>query len=115
MATTDAADRFRENAMSEVSEHNSHLFADNYRIERPDGIGGWFFVGVEHNEEEANAIAAYLGNRSGERYRVVKNRPDQVTAAKAMRSGREMPHVKFREDILTEMGVWAKPKRRRGK
>jgi hypothetical protein len=64
---------------SDVNEITAHAYSDTYAILGPNGD----CVGCEHNQTEANALAAWLDNQRGGGYTVRRNTPDQVRAAKA--------------------------------
>ena len=88
--------------MSQVDETNAYKLCDNYRIEREDGTN---CVGVEHNQQEAEAIARWLTNYHGSKYVVRKNSLDEVREAKKLRDPNNF-RFKYREDVFREMGVW---------
>lgn len=98
-----------------ITADNAYQFADNFSIWRDDNGSLVMHYGCEHNQQEADAIAKWIGFNKGVKTIVVKNRPDQVEKAKALRAGREIPRYQLREEALREMGVWAseKPRRRR--
>ena len=95
--------------MTTVNEVNAYKFSDNYRVEDSEGLNVY---GCEHNQEEAEALAAYLSNYHGKRVVVVKNPIDAVKASKAIRPG-EPYRYRDRETAFVETGLWAKPTRRR--
>jgi hypothetical protein len=98
-----------------ITADNAYQFADNYSIWRDDSGPMVHHYGCEHNQQEAEAIAKWIYFNKGDKTLVVKNRPDQVEKAKALRLGREVPRYQLREEALREMGVWtdANPRRRR--
>lgn len=85
-----------------ADETNAYKLCDNYRIERDDGMNCY---GVEHNEQEAKAIAKWLSEYHGFKVVVVKNSVDDVREARKFRDPANY-RVKNREDILRESGVW---------
>lgn len=95
-----------------VTPETAYQYMDSYAIWSADGVS---FYGCEHNQEEAESIAKWIRfNRASGALTVVRhNTPDQVRAAKLLRS--EVVRYRLREDALREMGVWTTPKRRRSK
>lgn len=67
--------------MSQVNAVNAYQFSDNFCVYRGDSAD-FGFVGCEHNETEALALAAYLESESGQRHWVRRNGKDDVRAAK---------------------------------
>ena len=83
-----------------ITEANAYRFNDNFAIESADG----HFLGVEHNEQEARAIAQWASDYHGHEYIAFRNSIDSVRKAKSIRPN----PVRFqrREEVLKEMGVW---------
>jgi hypothetical protein len=90
----------REDWTMQVTEYTVVMLNDNYRIERADGTG---FVGTEHNQTEAEAIARYLTNYHGQRFVAVRNPINLVREARTIR--RDTIRVRERDMILKTMGV----------
>jgi hypothetical protein len=88
---------------TEVTAANSYRFADNFAVVRTESGN---VVCCEHNEQEAKAIAQYLCGYHGNAYHVIRNGKDAVRAAKEVRKNAPL-HIKNRQLILEEMGVWA--------
>jgi hypothetical protein len=86
-----------------MTEHNAYRYADLYQVVKTEFDS---CVAHEHNEQEANALAAYLNNRHGGGYSVIRNRPDQVTAARAF--GKQPIRMECRRDAFEEAGLWSK-------
>lgn len=96
-----------------VNEWNAHRFSDNYAIVRE--CDGLHVYGCEHNQEEAEAVAKWITGNTGTKAIVVKNGPDAVREAKAIRGDRGPLRCPAREEALVDMGVWAKPKKKGGR
>ena len=84
-----------------VTADSAYRYTDNYQIV---GTAIDDCVGVEHNEQEAKAIARYLEGKRGISFRVFKNTREAVKQARAIR--KDHIRVPGRERILKEMGVW---------
>jgi hypothetical protein len=93
-----------------VHADNAFRFADNFAVVSEDGI---MFHGCEHNQEEADAIATWITSTTGRKTVVIKNGPDRVRDARAIRGDREIPRYQLREEALVDMGVWKKAKKGR--
>lgn len=74
-------------ATETVNEITAASYSDNYTIYKLDGPEGEF-MGCEHNETEAKAIAAYLTNYHGQAYGIRRNTPDQVRRAHELRGSK---------------------------
>lgn len=83
---------------TEITAVNAYRYCDNFAIES-ESSGNCY--GCEHNQQEAELIAAYLTNYHGKKVIVRRNGKDQVRAAKQFRS--EPYLVSHRNMILAEM------------
>jgi hypothetical protein len=90
-----------------VAEHNAYRFADTYQIVKAEFDD---CVGTEHNEQEAKALVAYLNNRHGGGYKLVRNSPDDIRAAKVF--GKSPIPMACRQDAFEEAGIWTKKRNR---
>lgn len=82
-----------------IEAHNAHAYNDNYRVEDADGLNYW----MEHNQQEAKALAQWLSSRNGQRYSVVTIPVDTVKAAKAIRPNPSRHPL--RDEAFRDMGV----------
>ena len=92
-----------EGIITTVTAANAYRYGDNFTIQSA-GDGGLHFLGVEHNEQETKAIAAWASSYHGQLYVAVRNSVDTVRKAKAINP--TPMRFQCREEVLKEMGVW---------
>ena len=79
-----------------MTEHDAYQFSDNYCVYKGDSPD-FGFIGCEHNETEALAVAAYMESKTGERCWVRRNSKDDVRAAQAFCRTPSRPNEHVRE------------------
>lgn len=85
--------------MSQITATNAYQFADNYTVYRGDDAD-FGFIGCEHNETEALAVAAYLEGRGGDRCWVRRNSKEDVRCAKTFRKDVVRANEHVREEAF---------------
>jgi hypothetical protein len=85
---------------SPVDQFSAHSFSDNYAI--IDSLGNC--IGCEHNQTEANALAAYLTGERGTIYSVRRNSFEHVLEAQQMFGQKPIRHP-LREEAFKALGI----------
>lgn len=92
-----------ETVLEKINAVTAYAYSDRYSILGPSPMDEC--VGCEHNQEEADALVAWLNNQRGGGYRVRRNTLDEVRAARVLFHPKPFryPH---REEAFREIGIW---------
>lgn len=86
---------------AEINEYTAHAYCDTYTIRRREDD---FFIAVEHNKTEADALASHLTNRNGCFHSVTRNTHDQVRAAREFIT--QIPRHPLRDEAFESLGIF---------
>jgi hypothetical protein len=87
---------------AEVTEFNAYRYSDNFTVQvaaEPKR-----FIGCEHNQTEADALAKYLTSETGQKHEVIRNGRDVVAAAKQFRP--QPLRFEHRDEAFATMRVY---------
>ena len=80
LTVTSKSDAWTENETMTIHADTAYRYLDNYRLEDTEGL---HVFGLEHNKEEAEAIARWISGNKGRIVIIKRVSPDEIREAKA--------------------------------